>query len=329
MYTFEKIIGHKNVINNLQNSIAYGKVSHAYIIDGPKGAGKRLLANTFAKTLQCIQGGTTPCNQCISCHAYDSGNHPDILFVKATKTKSLGVDDVREQIGQNIDIKPYQYPYKIYIVQDADTMTVQAQNALLKTIEEPPSYGIFLLLSTNFNRFLPTILSRCVLLSAKPLPLGQVKQYLQQELDISSEKSDLYGAFSQGNIGRAREIATSEEFLDMRQKVIEWAVELSKRDVVDAIGGVKDFEIYKEKAQEVLDILYTWYRDLLVVKQLETSTSLIHKDRAELLVQEAKQISFDKLTKYLDAVQETKDQLRHNANFQLALEVMVLTLKES
>ncbi|MEI3523193.1 MAG: hypothetical protein V8Q36_03205 [Anaerotignum sp.] len=131
-----------------------GTVSHAYLLTGSSGSGKRLIADTFAKTLQCEAGGTEPCGHCRSCSAFDSGNHPDIVYVRPAK-KTLGVDDVREQILEDVSLKQYRYRYKIYIVEQADTMTVQAQNALLKTLEEPPAYAVFLLLAENQTAFLP------------------------------------------------------------------------------------------------------------------------------------------------------------------------------
>src|SRR5699024_725727 len=123
--------------------------------------------------------GTEPCGHCRSCSAFDSGNHPDIVYVRPTK-KTLGVDDVREQILENVSLKQYRYRYKIYIVEQADTMTVQAQNALLKTLEEPPAYAVFLLLAENQTAFLPTILSRTVTLHIRPLPDTMVADYLEK-----------------------------------------------------------------------------------------------------------------------------------------------------
>jgi len=183
MYTFEEIAGNEHIIKNLQNAISGNRLSNAYIIDGADGCGKKLLAQTLAKTLQCEKGGVTPCNECISCHTFDSGNNPDVIYVVPSKTKAIGVDDIRQQMVNIANIKPYKNKYKIFIIDNAETMTVQAQNAMLKTIEEPPLYSIFIFLSNNSASFLPTVLSRCILLKLRALPESTVKKYIMKVPD--------------------------------------------------------------------------------------------------------------------------------------------------
>lgn len=132
MGTFKDVVGHKDIINYIRNAVREDKVSHAYILNGERGAGKKMLANLFAATLLCEKGGPDPCNECHSCRQAESGNHPDIIKVTHEKPNSISVDDIREQVNNTIMIKPYQGPYKVYIIPQADMMTTQAQNALLK-----------------------------------------------------------------------------------------------------------------------------------------------------------------------------------------------------
>ena len=175
----ERILGQNHILRHFENAIRMGKISHAYIINGEEGSGKMNLAIHFAKALQCERNNSnkainedgeritvpgTACGQCKSCKQTDSKNQPDIKYITYEKS-GIGVDEIREQINDDIDIKPYSSPYKIYIVPESEKMTVQAQNALLKTIEEPPEYAIIILLTTNADTFLQTILSRCVMLS--------------------------------------------------------------------------------------------------------------------------------------------------------------------
>ena len=164
---FRDIVGHGQIIEHFQNAIKMDKISHAYILAGEKGSGKRTIATAFAQTLQCEQGQTDACGICHACKQAESRNHPDIIYVTHEKPNSIGVEEIREQLVGDVLIKPYSSKYKVYIVNDADKMTVQAQNALLKTIEEPPSYAVILLLAGNVSSMLPTILSRCVTLSMK------------------------------------------------------------------------------------------------------------------------------------------------------------------
>ena len=150
MMGFNNIIGHEEVIRHLKNAIETGKVSHSYIFTGEPGSGKKLLAGTFAATLQCEEQGTEPCQKCDSCKKAMGKNHPDIIMVNHEKPGTITIDEIRDQLIHDIDIRPYYSPYKIYIVADADLMTPQAQNALLKTIEEPPKYAVIILLTSNF-----------------------------------------------------------------------------------------------------------------------------------------------------------------------------------
>ncbi len=136
MPDFKDIIGHEEIISHLQNAIRLNKISHAYIFDGEEGAGKNLLAKTFAQTLQCEKGDVSPCGSCRSCRQAVNGSQPDIIYVRHEKPGSIGVEDIREQVCGDIQIRPYNSPYKIYLIDEAEKMTVQAQNALLKTIEE-------------------------------------------------------------------------------------------------------------------------------------------------------------------------------------------------
>ena len=169
MAGFHEIIGHDDVVNHLQNAIQMGKISHAYIFNGEVGAGKKMLASAFAMALQCEKHGTDPCMECDSCKRALSKNHPDIITITHEKPNSIGIEDIRIQLIDDVSIKPYTGPYKIYILNEAEKLTLQAQNALLKTIEEPPAYAVILLLTSNADSLLPTISSRCVTLNLRPV----------------------------------------------------------------------------------------------------------------------------------------------------------------
>ena len=197
MAGFREIIGHKKEIAHLEQAIRADKVSHAYIFNGDKGTGKKTLADAFAMTLQCSGEGERPCGECHSCKQAMSGNHPDIIYVRHEKPTSIGVEDIRDQLTGDIQIRPYNGKYKIYIIADAEKMTVQAQNAILKTIEEPPAYAVIILLTTNDQIFLDTIRSRCVTLNLKPVPDERVKEYLMEQLQIPDYQADICAAFAQ------------------------------------------------------------------------------------------------------------------------------------
>ena len=146
---FQDILGNDMVKEHFKKAIENHKISHAYILTGEAGMGRKSIANAFAMTLLCEKGGNEPCMVCHSCKQVLGGNHPDLIYVTHSKPGSIGVDDIREQINDTIMIRPYSSYYKIYIVDEAEKMTVQAQNALLKTMEEPPSYAVIILITTK------------------------------------------------------------------------------------------------------------------------------------------------------------------------------------
>ncbi|MDE5598188.1 MAG: DNA polymerase III subunit delta, partial [Lachnospiraceae bacterium] len=199
MAKFTDIIGQEQLKEHLQNAISMNKVSHAYIINGERSSGKEFIAKVFATALQCEKDGVEPCGECHSCKQAGSDNHPDIIFVSHDKPNTIGVEDIRAQINNDIAIKPYSSPRKVYIMNEGEKMTVQAQNALLKTLEEPPEYAVILILTANVDSLLPTILSRCVVLNMKPVPDNKVKKYLMEDLAVPDYKANICVAFARGN----------------------------------------------------------------------------------------------------------------------------------
>ena len=167
MTGFGDIIGHEQIIEHFRSALKNHQVSHAYILNGENGSGKNMLAKAFAKALVCEAGYGDSCNMCRACHQFDSGNHPDVKWITHEKANSIGVDEVREQINNDIVIKPYSSKYKVYIIDEAEKMTVQAQNALLKTIEEPPEYAVILFLTNTLDVLLQTVRSRCIIMNLR------------------------------------------------------------------------------------------------------------------------------------------------------------------
>ena len=221
MGSFKDVVGHNDIINYIRNAVSMDQVTHAYILNGERGAGKKLVAKLFATTLLCEEGGPDPCNRCHSCRQAEGGNHPDIIWVTHEKPNSISVDDIREQVNNTIMIKPYQGPYKVYVIDHADIMTPQAQNALLKTIEEPPQYAVIMLLTENAEMLLPTIASRCVMLKLRYIRDILIKKYLMETLKVPDYKADMCTAFAQGNLGRAIMLANSEHYNEIREEAVQ------------------------------------------------------------------------------------------------------------
>ena len=227
---------------------------------------KKLIASTFAQTLQCEAGGVEPCGVCHSCVQAAGRNQPDIIWVGHEKPGSIGVDDIRDQLVSDMQIKPYSSPYKIYIIDEADKLTVAAQNAMLKTIEEPPAYGIVILLANNPDVFLQTILSRCVVLDLKPLKDDVVIKYLKDHYDnISDYECKFAARFAAGRIGRAMTMVESTEFAELRRDVMDVIKNAKDMDSADIMTSVKRVTNYKLTIDDYLDLMLMWYRDVLYV----------------------------------------------------------------
>ncbi len=326
---FERIVGHEQIVEHLKNAVKYEKVSHAYIFSGEEGAGKRMLAAAFAKTLQCSEKGTEPCGTCLSCIQAESGNQPDIIWVSHEKQNSIGVEDIREQVVGDIQIRPYSSPWKIYIIDEAEKMTVQAQNALLKTIEEPPAYGVILLLTTNAEVFLPTILSRCVLLRLKPVGNKKIKTFLMEEIKVPDYKADLCVAFAQGNVGKAVKLARSESFEEMKGHVVRIFRTVEKMELSDLLSALKELEAFKTDIYDYLDLSLVWFRDVLLFKVTHDANVLVFREEVAALQKHANRSSYEGLECIITAIEKAKVRLRANVNFELAMELMLLTIKEN
>lgn len=324
MYRFSEITGYDEVKHHFQSALEMHKVSHAYIIEGEVGMGKKLMANTFAKTLQCEANGIDACDKCQSCLLFDSDNHPDVIHVAATKKTGLGVDDIREQINSDVHIKPYVYDYKVYIIHDADKMTIQAQNAMLKTIEEPPSYVRFILLASHTHPFLPTVMSRCVLVRLKPLSDDKVANYLEKHQHLPDYQASLYSAFARGNIGRAMNLKDSEGFKEMREDMVAMMKVVSEGSKMSVMEQVLVFEKYSEQKESFLDLCLTWLRDLMMAKSLGQEAKVIHKDHQNQLLRQSGHLSYNRMSMLIDGIERILRYDKLHINYTLMVEVMLI-----
>lgn len=323
------IPGQDHIKDHFKNAIASRKISHAYILSGEQGTGRSSLADTFAMTLLCERQGTVPCLQCHSCRQAMSGNHPDLIHVAHEKAGSIGVDDIRRQINDTIVIRPYSSPYKIYIIDEAEKMTIQAQNALLKTIEEPPSYAVLILITTNLDTFLPTILSRCIQLKMRPLDESAIQNYLTANFSVPETKAEVYAAFSRGNIGKAIDIAQSENFQQFYDELLQILKNIRNMDISMLLSYVKKIKEEKFDVYECLDFMQIWYRDALMFKVTKDANLLIFKDEYSAINEMSQKIGYDGFENILQAIEKAKVRLEANVNMELAMELMFLVMKEN
>lgn len=329
MAGFKDIIGQEQIKEHLQNALATGKVSHAYIINGEKSSGKEFIAKSFAMALQCEQGGTEPCNECRSCKQTLSKNQPDIIYVSHEKPNTISVDDIRAQINNDVAIKPYSSKYKVYIINEAEKMTPQAQNAILKTLEEPPAYAVILLLVSNVNTLLPTILSRCVVLNMKPVRDALVKKYLMEELQVPDYKAEVCVAFARGNVGKAKLLASSEEFENVKAEALSLLKYIKDMEIQEIVAAIKKINEYKLEINDYMDIMSIWYRDVLLFKATNDVNHMVFKEEVQTIRKVAARSSYEGIERVIKALDTAKKRLDANVNFDLVMELLLLEVQEN
>lgn len=327
MFSFSEIVGHEQIKEHMQAAIRDKKPFHAYLFQGEEGVGKEALARTFAAGLQCQSESTDkPCEECVSCRQMESGNQPDVIWVTREKA-SLGVDEIREQLCNTMDIKPFSSPYKIYLVPEAEKMTEAAQNALLKTIEEPPEYGIVILMTSNISALLPTIQSRCLTMEFRPLSTAVVESYVKEHCQVPDYQARASAAFAQGNLGKAMRYAKSEDFIERKDHIISLLRHVEQMDLSEMLAVIKDLGTRKDEVRDYIDLMVLWYRDVLLFKATKDINQLLFQDEASYISREASHRSYEKIEEILQAFEKAKVRLRANVNFDITMELMLLTLK--
>lgn len=329
MAKFADIIGQEQIKEHLQNALSSGKISHAYIINGEKSSGKEYIAKVFAMALQCERDGLEPCQECHACKQALSQNQPDIIRVGHEKPNTISVDDIRTQINNDVAIKPYSSPYKIYIVNEAEKMTQQAQNAILKTLEEPPSYAVILLLTSNVNALLPTILSRCVVLNMKPVADDKVRRFLMEEMCVPDYKADVCVAFARGNIGKAKALASSEDFENVKNEALSLLKFVQDMELHEIVAAIKKIGEYKLEISDYFDIMSIWYRDVLLFKATNDPNHLVFREELGALRKCAQRSSYEGIETVIKALDTAKKRLEANVNFDLVMELLFLTIQEN
>ena len=208
-------------------------------------------------------------------------------------------------------------------------MTAQAQNALLKTLEEPPAYAVILILTTNMDALLPTILSRCVVLNMKPVRDDLVKKYLMEELQIPDYKANVCVAFARGNLGKARQLASSEEFDHIKEEAVSMLKYVQNMEINEMLAAIKKIQEYKFDVEDYLDILAIWYRDVLLFKATNDANHLIFKEEIQYIKKCADRCAYEGIEDILKALDKAKSRLKANVNFELTMELLLMAIKEN
>ncbi|WP_024622416.1 ATP-binding protein [Metaclostridioides mangenotii] len=306
---FDNIIGQSFAKKYLKSSINNDKLNSAYMFDGIDGIGKKKMAYELAKILLEIE------------HPENSPDYIDVF----PNGNSVKVDQIRK-LQSDIIIKPHN-KYKIYILNNAEKMTVEAQNALLKTLEEPPQYAIIILVTNNKEALLNTIKSRCDIVKFNSIPHNEMIGYLVQN-GIEEKKSTLLTSFSRGSLERALDLANSTEFTDMRDDVQKYIKVLFDKNTVDILELPNDIDKYKSKIIDLLDIIIDYFRDIVLLKERVDRDMLINIDKINFLESISIKITYSQVSRIIGIIEEAKKKSRSNCNFNINMQVMFLNIYE-
>jgi DNA polymerase-3 subunit delta' len=314
----DDITGQELVVKVLRRSLATGKIAHAYLFEGLEGCGKKTTALAFIQALFCPHG--EGCGQCPSCLKIAKQQHPDLILIEPDGA-FIKIDQIRE-LQRIFSFHPYEAPRKACIIEDAEKMNPSAANALLKTLEEPPGQALMILLTTNSERMLPTVLSRCQKIPFSPLPAKDIETWLVAH-DIPADRARVAASLAGGSLGKALEME-DDGILQERQEFIELVAGISLREIDHLFAAAERLSKDKENLSNHLEVLKTFLRDILLMKTLGQADA--NKDLLPLIEQESQKLSLEQVLDRIEHVNTTERALARNVNPRLALEVLLMEL---
>lgn len=306
------MIGHNKVRDRFSKSVSKNALSHAHLIIGEDGIGKSLLADEFAYKILGIPS---------------QREHVDIVHYKYEKA-SFGVDLVRNIIAE-ANKKPYECDRKVIIIHNGEKLTVAAQNALLKTIEEPLTGIFIIILSSNIDSILETIRSRCQIHRLAPLSKEEINLYISKKYNgIDDELNRTLISFSEGIPGRVDKFMNDDIFKDIRNTVIEMLKDIGHGKIEVPIKYSDKFYSMKGNEEEILETITIFARDSIIFKEIENNLSIINGDKIDDIREIASNLSYNKLNRIIKVVNEARNNLKSNTNLWLTLDSMLISILE-
>ena len=306
---FEKILGQEVAKKFIINSINKNRLSHAYIFQGPKGVGKKEFALEFSKVI--LKDNLVA--------------SPDFKIIEPSGS-TLKIEQIRD-LQSDIYIKPYK-DKKIYILNGSDKMSIQAQNSLLKTLEEPPAYMILILIVENSSLILDTIKSRCEIIKFHPVKNDLIEDYLINILGLGKEKAKVFSAFSNGILKKSIELIEDEDFSKRRDDIDKFLRLVLSKDAIGCISAIAYLETEKDYMDEVFDIMSTYLRDILFEKEGVGEGLIINLDKIEYIKAMSKKLTYSQALNIIDIIEDARKKINSNCNFTLCIQVMVINIQE-
>ena len=330
------VVGQDHAIKVLESSLSAGRLSHAYLMVGPPHVGKTTLAMDLARAVNCrSRGNASPCQECQQCRRVSGGHHADVRIISikrqeegAPRRREISIAEVRSVTNQS-HLKPYEGAYRVFIFEDAETMNEAAANALLKTLEEPPEQTLLILLTSQEDRLLPTIKSRCSRIELSPMAEGRLCSYLEEHHGVDAEQSKLLARLSRGCLGWALTALEDPLSLELRNVELDRIIGLLGATIEQRFHAASDVgSLYfrdRDEALETLDIWQSWWRDLMVLKEAGPEW-VYNLDYAEQLEEWKEAFTPRQIAEFIGAMAKTLEALNSNVNPRLALESLMLSL---
>jgi DNA polymerase-3 subunit delta' len=316
-----KVIGQKRIKDTFSRLLLKDKLGHAYILSGPVGIGKKTLARELAQAMLCDNSVSKPCYGCKSCNMFYDNSHPEFTVISTEKSK-IGVDSIRDAL-RILHIKPLYSERKVILIEDGDRMTPGAQNALLKSIEEPPPYMCIIITVSNYEKLLSTIKSRAVRFFMDNYSKDEIRKAFSEK---SAVYKDYYSGISGLNIGAALKMADNELLSEIRDSLFDKMTTLIKNGSEETMDFIYYLAEQQEDIDYIIELMISFFRDILVYKSAKKNSALINPDKKDMIIKVADYINNKKLIDNIDICSEARQDFLKNANFQITVDWLTMNL---
>ena len=322
-----QVIGQGKILSLLDYSLKTDAMAHAYLLVGPRHVGKGTLAINLAQALNC-DGSELPCGQCRSCQRILEGKHADVTPIGLDSKTEIGIDDIRG-LQRLANLPPYEGKYKVFIIDDAEYLSTEAANSLLKILEEPPQKVVWLLLASEEERLLPTIISRCQRLELKPVPSKRIQEVLINSYNVDADKAKLLTQLCHGRLGWAVSVLANDDILEQRSQRIAKLVSLLTASLEQRFAYAQElashFSQNRKAGAEILEIWLDWWRDLMLIKG-GCQEAIINVDYEVALKEQASELSLSEIKGFLANLCLLQEEVSKNVNPRLAWEWLMLNV---
>jgi DNA polymerase-3 subunit delta' len=322
-----QVIGQDKILSLLDYSLKTNAIAHAYLLVGPRHVGKGTLAINLAQALNC-DGSELPCGQCRSCQRIREGKHADVIPIGLDSRMEIGIDDIRG-LQHSANLPPYEGKCKVFIIDEAEYLSTEAANSLLKILEEPPPRVVWLLLAAEEGRLLPTVISRCQRLELKPVPSDRVQQVLINSYNVDADKAKLLSQLCHGRLGWAVSALTNDDILQKRSQRIDKLVSLLTASLEQRFAYAQDsasqFSQDRKAGVDIVEAWLDWWRDLMLIRG-GCKEAIINVDYEIVLEEQAGGLSLSEIERFLANLGLLQEAISKNANPRLAWEWLMLNL---